>query len=801
MSGQKQPVISSTYVTGTAISLALALLASSQSLAQSAKKSRPVIEEVIVTAQKREEGIRDVPISLVAVDDEFLSEKGITDFSELSNFVPNVKMRTDVGAGIDLNIRGFSKQSGNPAFDQAVGLLIDGVSYNDNDYFVTGLVDLARVEVLRGPQGTLLGKNTTAGLINLTTKNPSPEFSGYFDLQSGQYDQERIEGAFGGPLIQDMLNFRIAGLSDKRDGTFKNTTAAVGEDPRSFFPGVPEKEVNRDRTAYRVKLEAPDLLASTWRIQYERSDVIAIGNGTEILSIDEDSEAFLRQFDPNLDVEPGNHVGSENDPTFSDRLVEKVVASWEKGFGEWSITAVAGYANVDGLVVGGDPTPAPLFGFSFITEKPQTNVDIVVTSPPLFGGAIDFTAGLFYEERELDMDIGLDLHTEPLVGIIVANDNSTSLVLPPSLLPPAISPDDETLESSTLFFDQETTTEALYGQLNWHFAEQWGLTTGVRVSSEDKEADIRRVFNSTNTTLMTTTLGYEEFDVSLSRSETTVQPKISLNYKLNDDISLFVHWARGFRAGGFNSGAGRAEGLEYDKEVVDEYAFNAKTRLLDGSMHFNFGVYRMELKDFQLLTSGPDDLSVVTVNAGRALTQGAEADLLWLPTDWLAINTAIAYNDATFTEFPFGPCAPGRPNTDGDDDPRCDLTGARLPQAPEWSGAISLNLRLPFSRLPLLQRAPVGDLELLVGADIEYQTESTTGLPGDDRFTQGEFARIGANLGIASPGQGWTLRVTGKNITDEAVNRRVAPIPTTTNLVQDLEPPRTVYVQFRWNYE
>ena len=128
--------------------LTLTMLLSSQSFAQNEQTSRRVIEEIIVSAQKREEGIRDVPISLIAVDADFLSEKGITDLSELSNFAPNVKLKTDQGAGIDLNIRGFAKQSGNPAFDQAVGLLIDGVSYNDNDYFVTGLVDLARIEIL-----------------------------------------------------------------------------------------------------------------------------------------------------------------------------------------------------------------------------------------------------------------------------------------------------------------------------------------------------------------------------------------------------------------------------------------------------------------------------------------------------------------------------------------------------------------------------------------------------------------------------------------------------------------------------
>lgn len=762
------------------------------------KNARPVIEEVIVSAQKRQEGIRDVPISMMALDAEFLSEKGITDFSELSNFVPNVKMRTDVGSGANMNIRGFSKQAGNVAFDQSVGLLIDGVPYNDNDFFLIGLVDLARIEILRGPQGTLLGKNTTAGMVNITTNRPTDEFSAYADLQSGTYNQKRIEAAVGGPIITDALNFRLAGLSDKREGVFKNTTAIVGEDPRSFFPGVPEKELDRDREAFRIKLEAPNFMGSVLGLQYERADLSATGNGTEILSIDQDTEDYLRQFDPNLDVEPGNYRGSENDPAYSERVVEKVVLSWEKSFGEWNMNVAAGKANVSGLIEGGDPTPAPLFGFLFLTDKPQVNFDAVLTSPLLFSDKVDFTIGTFYEKRDLSVDMNVRLNTEPFAAIIVAANSDTSVVLPASLITSPLPLNDALQEESTVYFDQEAETKALYGQLNWYFSDRWELTLGLRVSNEDKAADIRRVFDSQNTAITTTTLGYEEFDISLSRSETTTQPKIALNFKPTDDISLFLHWARGFRGGGYNSGPGRSTGIEYDKEVVDEYAFNAKMRLLDGSMNLNFGLYRMELRDFQLLTTGPNDLAAVTTNAGEAQTQGMEADLMWLPTNWLAVTTAVGYNDSTFIEFPFGPCAADNADSDGDGDERCDLKGERLPNAPEWSAALSLNARVPFSRLPILNN--LGDLELLAGVNAEYQTEATTGLPGDDRFTQAEYTRYGANLGVASPGDGWTLRLTVKNITDEVVNRVILPIPTTANLVQNVEPPRTAYVQFRWEY-
>lgn len=790
------------YRPTTLLTCLSALLGAPGIIAQqnTASAQHKVIEEIFVTAQKREQSIRDVPISLMALDDRFLAEKGVTDFSELSNFVPNVKMQTDVGAGVDLNIRGFSKQSGNTAFDQAVGLLVDGVPYNDNDFFVTGMVDIARIEVLRGPQGTLLGKNTTAGLLNITTKRPSDEFEGYLDVQDGDFEQRRYEAAIGGPLIPGLINFRVAAVSDERDGIMENTTARIEEDRRAFYPGVPSDVLTRDRSTLRLKLEAPSVGDHVIGLQIEYSDVASIGNATEIVKIDPASEDYLRQFDPNLDVTPNNYINSVNDPSFNDRTVEKTVLYSESVIGDWGLDITLGRANVEGIVAAGDPTPAPLFGFQIETEKPQTNLDIVATSPPLFGGDVDLTVGFFYEDRDLETFSRLDLALEPFAGLLAAERSNAPVSAPVIPLPSVLTgPVDELLlESTTIEFFQNTKTAAIYGQTVWRFVDRWALTAGLRVSAEDKEARWQRLFNSTSTVLLTEVLGYEEFSRQLDREESAVQPKLAINYKPTDDISLFLSWARGYRSGGYNQAAARNAGLEYDREVVDEYAFNAKMRLFDGRMDMNFGAFLMKLQDFQLLTTGPNDLAAVATNAGRAEAKGVELDFRWLATDWLTLATAVGYNDATFTEFPFGPCPADRPNFDGDEDERCDLTGAALPNSPLWSSSFNASLRLPLSQLFSLQSGALGSLELLASVGVEYQTQATTGLPGDDRFTQPEYTRWDASVGIG--GETWSFRVTGKNITDEAVNRGVAYIPTTDERVQSLEAPRTVYAQLRWEY-
>lgn len=783
------------------LSIAMALMSSSEILLAA---ERPVIEEVLVTAQKREQSIRDVPISLLALDSEFLSERGVTDFSELSNFVPNVKMRTDVGGGVNLNIRGFSKQSGNTAFDQAVGLLVDGVPYNDNDFFVTGMVDLARIEVLRGPQGTLLGKNTTAGLINMTTARPTDELSGFIELQSGEYSQERVEAALSGPIIADKLNGRLTVLSDKRDGVMRNTTADTEEDSRAFWPGARRDLLTRDRSGYRLKLEAPELLGATWGLQYEFSEVRADGNATEVSQMDEVTADYFRQFDPKFDTAPNNYITSVADPAFSEREVKKLVLFTEFDLGEGAIKATFGKANVAGLVATGSPTPAPMYAFQIHTDKPQTNLDIVYTSPSWFDDKLDLTAGFFYERRRLKTHSQLDLNTEIYAGVIAANNPNVPIAPPdPAQLLPIDLPIDLTgpinqalLESSSIDFIQRTKTYAFYGQTAWHFAERWTATLGLRVSEEKKSAAWKRVFNTTNRVLLEQILNYEEFEQEQDRSEMSVQPKLAINYKPTEEISLFLHVARGYRSGGYNQAAARNAGLEYDSEVVTEYAFNAKTRLLEGALELNFGAYVMELEDFQLLTTGPDDLAAVATNAGSARSQGVELDFRWLPNHWMSVSAAAAYNDAEFIEFPFGPCPADRRNFDGDDDERCDLSGADLPNSPLWSASLNLGAKIPLADFGL--EGPLAAVDLLAGLAVEYQTQSTTGLPGDSRFTQEEYARWDAHLGVAT--ERWTLRLSGKNLGNEIVNRGIGYIPSTDDLVQSVEAPRTMYAQFRVHY-
>lgn len=189
-------------------------------------KTGRVVEEIIVTAQRKEEHIHDVPISLSVLDSEFLAQQNVIDFKDVIHTVPNARIDNS-GEFNDVRIRGFGSPLSNKAFEQSVGLVIDGVPYGRREYFLGPLFDLERVEVLRGPQGTLFGRNTTAGLFNVITKKPTDELTGFANGEYGELSRVHFSGGVGGPIIRNFLNFRLSGLAEKRDGFIENTTTAT----------------------------------------------------------------------------------------------------------------------------------------------------------------------------------------------------------------------------------------------------------------------------------------------------------------------------------------------------------------------------------------------------------------------------------------------------------------------------------------------------------------------------------------------------------------------------------------------
>ncbi|MES0875401.1 TonB-dependent receptor [Sinimarinibacterium thermocellulolyticum] len=756
---------------------------------------RRTIEEIVVTAQKREQGLSEVPISISAFDAEFLADAAITDFRDLSIFVPNARIDAN-GTLPQLSIRGFNAHPLNRAFEQAISLVVDGVTYGTSPFFQLPLYDIGRVEVLRGPQGTLFGKNSTAGAFNIATRAAdSDELEGHLSVQGGELERRRVELGVGGPL-GSFGYWRIAGLYDERDGLLDNTTDET-------VPTANPRINGRDRRAARLKLAFADLGGFDLRLAAETVDVSLTGFGAELFLVAPQSVPLYRLFDANFDDLPNNYVGSIDADEYTDIAGEIYTLELTRALGEWDTTLIAGHADLlfDNIA---DPDfgPAPALTLIQKDRHPQSTIELRTSSPELDGlfgfgdtGTSNLTVGAFWQNRRFtDSEAGLRI--DPTATLIFLAGDTLPLPIPlpqpGGVLPPNNPADDEV---GIIYYDQITRSAALFGQFEWSPTPAWMLQLGLRYSDEQKEASWNSVSVQGTGLLARLALGREPYTADADRSEQQLSPKALVRYIFSDDASLYLAWVRAFRAGGFNqiASTGDPDGLQHDEEQVRSWEGGGKFTLLDGAAQLNVGLFWMNLSDFQVVTQDPSDVGFTVLNAGEAQARGVEIDGLWLVNDWLSLQGSLGFNDNEFLNFPFGTCAAGNEDTDGDGDERCDISGEPLDFASRFTATLSprAEFTLPWQSLAL-------DLGVVAAYQSSYFADNAL---RDERVKQDGVTRWNAYVGIASADGRWRLRIVGENLTDEVVASYKSDVPLATDtFYQTLEPGRLIFGEFSWRF-
>ncbi len=779
-----------------------------------AAPERARLDDIVVTAQKKLQYVEDVPISMSVVDNKFINNWAITDVREAMLFVPNVKVE-EAGFFASPRVRGFSFNNNNKAFEPPAGVALDGIPYTRVEYFNSAIFDIKRIEVLRGPQGTTFGKNTTAGLIHIISNDPTDTFQGYVDAQAGQLDRERYEGAVSGPLLGDQLLFRVAAFTESREGFVDNTTAEVSPIAAKHLRGV-------DRHGLRVKLRAPDVLGATIKLAYEDVELASRGAGAEMFNASPQIMSVLRRYDPDTDFVKGNYIASIDQPDGREVRIRTVSGEWTRAFGEWNVVALAGHSVLRStLDVDTDFTPAPaIFGHDE-DKSPTTTLELRAESPrfgglfglqELFGadlGSSSFLMGLYMQDRAIEgSGFRFRIGTVPFLELTLAANQDEPVqslldLIPDEILAslfsaiptnlPGVSTADEEVQQG---FDQQARAYAVYGQVDWSFSDAWGLQLGFRYNQEDKDARWNSMYTQGAGVVLRLS-GITEFEAERKISEEQFTPKIALSYKFNEDVSAFLHYAKAYKGGGFNAFAFRDvdEELVYKPEIAEEWGLDLKGVLADGRVKLNLSLYRQDIDDFQVLTRVPDALTIglgVTKveNAAKARAQGAEGDITWLASDWLTLMAAVGYNDTEYLSFKTNDCPADQDNTDGDDDERCDATGRPFAFAPKFNGTLLANTRFELGR---------SGLALTFGGAMEYLTKQYLDIDLDERKVQEAFARYRATVGIEDRKRGWSFKILGDNLSDERTSVRQGDIvPGLFVNLQD--PPRTVYGQFRWTF-
>ncbi len=736
------------------------------------------LEEVIVTARKREESLQDVPIAVAVVQGETLRANGIENLQQLSTMVPNFYVAESF-VGDSMFVRGIGSGQNNLGFEQAVGQVVDGYFYGRSRFSRVSFLDVERVEVLKGPQGSLIGKNTTAGAINITTARPTDEFSARL---SGAYEWEgaegyTVEGALSGP-ISDNWRGRVAFNYNDKDGFLKNTT--TGED-----------DVSVDDLVARVALawDATGNLDFLFQAQY--GDIDHEGGNNQYSYCDFESQQvptapvnvnFTRIFNSiapddckanyertGTAAKHGVNVESKK----SEFDTYTMTINWR--LGDYTLTSLTGYASYDYRdLQDGDRTAVDLVTVDTFGTLPEFGEDYEQVSQEFrlsFASSekYDYVVGLYYLDKEQTTDY--TVHFANIAGEAITRTTETN---------------------------EEGTTYAAFGQFTYHFNDAWDMTLGGRYTYEEKDARSvqfpRELYtnNPSDCTLPAAGACFRH-DIQDDFDEDDFSPSLSLQWRPTDDTMYYASVSRGFKAGGYDhllvaneqTDIAITERFRFDSEEVTAYELGAKMTLADGRAQLNGALFRSEFDDLQLggFLNSTEVINIVT-NAGSAISQGVEADLRWRPIQQLTLFAAIAYLDTTYDEYDDAPCYTLQ--TVGCENGRQDLSGEKLQFSADWKGTASAEYVWQLSN----------NLELTGFVLVSYTDDFPLQADLDPKLFQDNYTKIDARLTLSNAENSWELSLIGHNLNDKATSNYGDDVPGQAGSVwRSMDAPRAYSLQ------
>ena len=687
--------------------------------------AQAVLEEIVVTAQKRAENVQDIPISISVMSQERLdvSRAGGKDIRFLSSKVPSLIVESDFGR---IFPRFYIRGIGNTDFDQnasqPVSLVYDEVVYENPMLKGFPVFDMNRVEVLRGPQGTLFGRNTPAGIVKIDSNKPSQDFEAYVKVGLGNLDTTDFEAAIGGAL-NDSWSARASFLHQTRGDFVANRASDIdpslsGLDDDSFLEGHTE-------WAYRIQLA------------YEADGFNALFN---VHGRDLDGTATL--FRANI-IEPGtNDFVSGFNPdvvNFDGKNAQKLRSTGLMALLEWdmdnfTITSITAYEEVETYsradVEGGiGAVFLPIMGPGFIPFPAQTADGIPehsqITQELRINNAaendIRWQAGVFFFDEHLEVD-SFDYADRTDVHVGFAHQ------------------------------DQDTTAWAVFGQADFDFGDNMTLTAGLRYSDDKKDYV---AFRSTELFGCCGTLD----PVYRNPSDSKVSGNISLNYTINDDVSVYGRYARGFRAPSIQGRVlfGNAVTVA-DSETLDSFEIGIKSEMMQNRLRLNASVYTLEVSDQQLTAGSGTANANQLINAASSKGHGIEVDMELAATDNLSLSLGMSFNsteidDPNLSILPCGaPCTTLDPA--GSFAGSVSIDGNDLPRAPEKMA----NFVVRYGK-------PMGDGELVLQTDWVYRSDFSMFLYDSAEFHADSFLEGGVNIGYLT--ERWEFGIYGRNITDE----------------------------------
>lgn len=702
-----------------------------------------VSDEIVVTARKREENIQEVPVAVTLVTSEVLEDSGVADISELQARVPNLSIYPGRNQSTTLTafMRGIGQADPLWGVDPGVGLYLDDVYMARPQGALLDVFDVERIEILRGPQGTLYGKNTIGGAIKYVSRPLGDELSGSIGLTSGSFGALDFRAGVSGAMVPGKLRAKVSVASLSHDGYGTN-----------LFTG---REVsNKDTTAYRLAFDWTASDDVTVKLRLDRTEDDAEPKGLTRLEANPFCPLFLGTtcapladpFDTQSGLAPLNSTDSEG-------YSLTVEWAWHD---DWLFKSITAYRESDSENnIDFDTTPARIADVTATYFDEQTSQEFQLVYDG--GGALTGVLGLYYFDGT--------------AGGRVQNIFFNSLF--------------GTTEGTT-----DTESLALFGDGSYELTDRLTLNLGLRLTEEEKRGV---AFNAGYTDDTFSTVAVVTADYDQTETFTSVAPKLGLDYRLTDDVLGYVSLSRGFKSGGFNvraqSVAFPESALPFDDEVLTVAEVGLKSVLADRSLVLNLAAFYGDYEDIQVSTftsfdsdgDGSDDSFFGNfLNAGNATLAGLEVEWDWTsPTaSWFGVSGNVSYLDADPDGFL-------DENNDGFVDTQV------LSSAPEVTGAIHLNFNFPA----------FGGL-ITSSVSYSYRDDSVLTNEGgpDPRdptrplapLVQESFDLVQAWVSWLSGDGSWQVSVHGKNLTDEQYLTNGYNIPVLGVVQGSFGAPRTV---------
>ena len=625
------------------------------------------LEEVIVTAQKRAQSLQEVPVSVSAISGDALSKLKMDSAVDVAAQVPNLQVSAPYGDVQPIfSIRGISMVDYNTNQASPIGVYVDEVAIGASFMQGMQLFDLERVEVLRGPQGTLYGKNTTGGAINFISRAPSFVSEADITTTMGNYGRQELKGAGELPLITDTLGMRVAFTTTKADGFHDNKLAGKGD------LSATNNSALRVSTRYQQ-----DDFDATLRLFKAQSDA----NTLAVVPINTDPGNTNRlgyQRPEQYNAWQGEHNKAK--PFTVDSKGAALTLNMQ--LGDYTLTSISAYTEGDALnQADTDGSPVRLLEIDFSSQSEQLSQDFRLTSN--FTGSFNFIAGLYYSNDELDVQNDYDLYSD--------------------------SPSDAFFIGQG--YTQERESYALYTNASYDVSDSTSLTLGIRYTDDEGELrDFNSFYGDVNRAPLFNLIPYlAEYDAAAviptkvyKDSEWT--GKIGVDHQLNEDAMVYANYSRGYRSSAFNGGAvsSAADVNTAAPEFVDAYEAGFKSQFMDSRLQVNASVFFYEYSDQQFINIiGIDQ---VLENAGSSELYGLDLEVQALVSEKLTLKFGLGLVNSEFKELSLN-----NPVTNTD----TDYSGNQLQQAPE----VNFNASVDY----VLGRWSVGELALHI--DTSYQGE------------------------------------------------------------------------------